>query len=335
MGLLNNPNLSGLAQGLLAASGPSTTPVGFGQALAMGMQSRQQQQELQRKREIEALKMQQLQQQMAAAQQQREAQQALSQGISQGNMARPEMASLLAQMGQPVAALGFLEPKQPDLPSGMWQNPQTGQIEYMPAYIEGQRMLRAAGAPQTTVNNNIGPNTPGREQADKTYAKDFVTWTTSGFADTQKNLGQLDAQLQKLQSGKVETGPIAGRVPDAMKAFINPGLLDLRESVEEVVQRNLREILGAQFTEKEGERLIQRAFNENLPTPVNIQRLKRLTQQIRSAAKAKQEAAAYFNQHGTLQGFKGKTYSKADFDPDSLFGEDTPNAGGWSIKVVQ
>ena len=58
--------------------------------------------------------------------------------------------------------------------------------------------------------------------------------------------------------------------PDLVNAFINPGATDVRENIESVVQRNLKAVLGAQFTEKEGERdittSILRKWIINMPT---------------------------------------------------------------------
>ena len=87
-----------------------------------------------------------------------------------------------------------------------------------------------------------------------------------------------------------------------------------RQDIEEVVQRNLRLILGAQFTEKEGTRLIERAFNPNLSTAENKNRIDRLLTQIQIAAETKEDAAAYFNENGTLQGWKGKMPTLRDFE---------------------
>lgn len=219
--------------------------------------------------------------------------------------------------------------KSPDLPSGMRISPESGQAEWIPGYIEGQQQIKGAGKAETNIYNNLGEQTPGREKADKIYAEDFVKWTTGGFADTMKNLTQLQQSLGSLESGEVETGFIQGITPDTFKAATNPELLDMKQSVEEVVQRNLREILGAQFTEKEGERLISRAFDDKLPTETNIKRINRLITQVRDAALAKQEAAEYFNKYGTLTGFEGKTYSASDFSPSSMFGEkDGGDKGG-------
>src|SRR5690606_28624908 len=93
--------------------------------------------------------------------------------------------------------------------------------------------------------------------------------------------------------------------PDSLRPFINPNGTVARENVEEVVQRSLREILGAQFTEKEGERLISRAFNPLMTPEENARRVRRLMQTIGSMADAKQDMVDYFDQNGTLRGYKG------------------------------
>jgi hypothetical protein len=96
-------------------------------------------------------------------------------------------------------------------------------------------------------------------------------------------------------------------------AFTNPNALQSREQVEEVVQRNLRAVLGAQFTEKEGERLISRAYNPRLPPEQNARRLRRLFLQMESSAQQKQQMVDYANQNGTLRGYQGKMPSISDF----------------------
>jgi hypothetical protein len=101
--------------------------------------------------------------------------------------------------------------------------------------------------------------------------------------------------------------------PDLLLAMTNPQALQSREQVEEVVQRNLRAVLGAQFTEKEGERLIARAYNTKLPPEENAKRLRRLFLQMSTAAEQKQAMVDYFDQNGTLRGFSGKMPTVQDF----------------------
>jgi hypothetical protein len=152
---------------------------------------------------------------------------------------------------------------------------------------------------------------------DKVYATQYGQQVLGGGnVDTTKNLSQLRDVQSRLESGKENlTGPMLGMVPESVRAYTNPGSVDAQDTVEEVVQRNLREILGAQFTQKEGDRLIARAYNPKLEEAENAKRLARLSTAIEEASKAKQAAAAYYQQNGTIRGFQGKTeWSVADFE---------------------
>jgi len=160
--------------------------------------------------------------------------------------------------------------------------------------------------------------TAARKKIDEEFGKDFVTWTTGGAgADAAKQISQLQDVSAALKSGETLTGPWIGRVPDAAKSFTGVGqrAIAMRERVEEVVQRSLRAILGAQFTEKEGERLIARAYNPNQQESENLVRVNRLLEQLRQAFDAKQDAITYFEENGTLEGWGGKLFSPNDFDP--------------------
>jgi len=129
---------------------------------------------------------------------------------------------------------------------------------------------------------------------------------------------------------------MVGLIPEKARAFSNQAAVDAKNKVEEVAQRNLRLVLGAQFTQVEGERLIARAYNPSLAPSVNAARVKALADQIRTAAKAKEDAARYFEENGTLAGWKGRVPTLSDFE--SAIESVTPkqSASGkiqnWSIK---
>jgi hypothetical protein len=157
--------------------------------------------------------------------------------------------------------------------------------------------------------------TPGQKAVDTKFADDYVQWqAVGGFADVQKNLSQLQEVKKRLESGKEQlTGTAVGNTPRAVLAATNPAALDTLEQVEEVIQRNLRLILGAQFTEKEGERLISRGYNPRLGEADNAVRIGRLIQSLEDAAKSKDSAAQYFAENGTLAGWTGKLFTMSDF----------------------
>jgi hypothetical protein len=186
------------------------------------------------------------------------------------------------------------------LSDGMVFNKRTG--EYKP--IEGME-----GKPRITTKDL----TPGQKKLDEEFAKDYAEYVASGgSADVAKNIAQLKNVSKQLGSSSFLTGPIVGNLP--FRSTFMPKSTQAQEDVQEVVQRNLRLVLGAQFTAKEGELLLARAYNPRLDEKENQKRVDRLVKQIELAAKAKKDAVDYFAENGTLKGFKGKVYTKADFE---------------------
>lgn len=155
--------------------------------------------------------------------------------------------------------------------------------------------------------------TKGEEALDRAFAKDFNEFlATGGFADVEKKLEQLREVSDALRTEDNITGPLVGTGTgtflQGLQTRFNPRGTAIREAVEEVVQRNLKAILGGQFTEREGEKLIARAYNPLLQEKENLKRVQRLIDQINLAAAAKLEASKYFEDNGTLRGFKGTQY---------------------------
>ena len=186
------------------------------------------------------------------------------------------------------------------------------------APIQSFAVTKPPAEPQTPAEIVKKSLTPLETELDKKAADDLVQFTIGGgFSDVQKGLSQLNIAKQTLQQqpeGKI-TGKLVGAQDDTgILKYTNPTAQDTKEQVQEIAQRNLRLILGPQFTAKEGEALISRVYNPALPQSVNVKRLDLLQEQMTSAAKTKQEAVDYYNTNGTLKGFKGKLYnSTSDF----------------------
>lgn len=180
--------------------------------------------------------------------------------------------------------------------------------------------------------------TPGEKRVDQTFAKSYEDFVLSGgAADFDKNMEQMKGVLRELTTpnGENLTGPWLGRMPDAITAFTNPKAVDARQRVEEVVQRNLRIILGAQFTQKEGENLIARAYNPALDEATNAKRLERLIYSMERMKDAKMKAMDYFERNGTMKGFRGTTQFSVN---DILADLDAPGqgevSGGGGFKYI-
>lgn len=203
--------------------------------------------------------------------------------------------------------------------------------------INAEIAAKRAPAEKVEAGKNTPKLTKGQESVDREFGKEYAQYKAAGgFADVDKQLAQLDRVSQELgMPGNDYTGPAAGLIPGKARAFTNPRAVAAQNMVEEVAQRNLRLVLGAQFTQVEGERLIARAYNPQLSPLENKKRVDALIQQIRTAAQAKEDAARYFEEKGTLSGWKGKIPSVADFESaiDAAGKIETKPANtGWSIR---
>lgn len=177
------------------------------------------------------------------------------------------------------------------------------------SFLDFAAAKKAAGKPP------IESLTTAEKAVDKAYGKEYESLIPGGgLADAQKGIAQLREVSRALKdpNGSNLAGPILGRLPDFITSFTNPEAIAKREAVEEVVQRNLRAVLGAQFTQKEGDRLISRAYNPALNEAENAKRVDRLLASIEKAVESKIAAADYFERNGTLKGFKGTSQFTVD-----------------------
>ncbi len=166
----------------------------------------------------------------------------------------------------------------------------------------------------------------GQEELDKAFAKEYAEYVTSGGSSTlASNLSQL-REISGALSGKdpvsqqevpqidSATGGLTSLLPKAARDYAAPQAAALQDRLEQVVQGSMKQVLGAQFTEKEGRNVLARAFNVRQSPEENAKRVNLLFNQLSAAAQAKQAAIDYYEENGTLRGFKGKIYNINDID---------------------
>lgn len=142
----------------------------------------------------------------------------------------------------------------------------------------------------------------GQKELDKQVAKEYQEWSSGGQKVAQSEIGKLKNVIQDLRSEKVTTGGLTGMFPDQLTSN---KILGARADVQSSVMGSLRQLLGAQFTEKEGERVIKNTWNEADSTENNIDRLERLANDLESKAIDKSNKARYFQQNNaTMKGYK-------------------------------
>ncbi len=188
--------------------------------------------------------------------------------------------------------------------------------------IMGRPSPQARALPRTNESR-------AQEALDKAYVKDYVDFIQGGAADATKNIQELKQAHNALIHSDMKTGPIIGLVPKVMRDIFLPKASATQEAVESTVQRSLRQILGPQFTAKEGQDLLARVYNPRLPENINAARVARLIEQLDRAYQEKIKAADYFERHGSLSGYTGKkAWSLGEFLPEdpAMEGDDDPSA---------
>lgn len=145
--------------------------------------------------------------------------------------------------------------------------------------------------------------TPGELKADQAFASDYQKWSTGGFSNVQANISKLADVLQRIENPNTELGSVI--LPEFVRARINRPSVTAEQDVGNVVFQSLKEILGGQFTEKEGQKLVQQSYDPRLSDKENSAKLRATIKKLEDMAVAKQSSANYFAEKGTLKGFRG------------------------------
>lgn len=176
--------------------------------------------------------------------------------------------------------------------------------------------------------------TPLQMEIDKAFGVDAVSYLTGGQAQIEANINNLNDKIRILKSGELNvSGPMVGNIPESAQSFVNPAALSFIGDIRDIVFQSLREKLGAQFTEREGDRLVAAAFDQRLPEAENVKRLERLLKTIEGAASSKESMIAHYNDKGTLDGYEQKALT---FDSifDSIVAGDFSNKSDAEIRTI-
>ena len=179
---------------------------------------------------------------------------------------------------------------------------------------------KGAGATKIEVGGQAAPPTPFEQALDKKAADIYTDWTLGGgSANATARIAALQDVVTKLERSATGRGPTLTGVqvqviPEALRPRLFRASQEARQNAERVIQDGLRAILGAQFTQVEGENFLKRSFDPALGPDVNARRLRLILQQMKTSAKQSADVADYLEKNRTIRGFKGKIPSLADFE---------------------
>ena len=182
-------------------------------------------------------------------------------------------------------------------------------------------------APETPTSEapqeSAEPSPESVPETDTTVAADkqFVTIRLPQFRDEQAkaltNLGKLEKVINLLGERDDLTGfgPAVGvKLGElfGLPGVIAPSASDTKNRIESVAQESIRQLMGAQFAEKEGENVLRRAFDVSQPEAVNMQRIRELYGNLQTVLNSKRDEAQYFEKHGTLRGYVGPSLQELE-----------------------
>jgi len=169
-------------------------------------------------------------------------------------------------------------------------------------------------AGQGTTGSNIDWDSmsPAAKEIDKQFGTVYNEFQGAQF-DKEKQIKDLtEAQDLLLNTPEGEiTGKAAGAALDsgAYKFGMYKDAKRASDRVLGVVQRSLRETLGAQFTEVEGKMLMERAYNPYLSQAENAKRVGRLLESIQKAHQSRKAMIDFYEKNQTLYGYKGPSWA--------------------------
>lgn len=181
---------------------------------------------------------------------------------------------------------------------------------------------------------------PGAKKVDEKFADVYYEFQGQQFDKEKMILELTEAKDMLLNEPEGEiTGLGAGAALE--QGLYKVGMYKKAKQVSDrvlgVVQRSLRETLGAQFTEIEGKLLMARAYDPYLSQAENAKRVGRLLESIKKAHESKQAMMEYWeNNNQSLRGYKGPSWASIKHDvATSLDGFDSDTAAENGTKKYE
>jgi hypothetical protein len=170
--------------------------------------------------------------------------------------------------------------------------------------------------------DGVGKLSTAEKAIDTKFGKEYADfYAGGGIANLNKNLEELDRAISIIEKAKEDevSGKLIGLSDKAgTLAYTHRKAADVKDIIGGVAQSNLRQILGGQFAQKEGEALLARQYDTAQSKSANLKRLKALRKQAANTIQSKSAAANYFEENGTLKGFKATQSVSEDSDPLGL-----------------
>lgn len=232
--------------------------------------------------------------------------------------------------------------KMMGLLQGVQENPITGEMDFTPEQKQKRdlemRLLQSQIAKNYRGRADELDLTPGQKAADTTFGKEYADYGAGGGSATiDKNMGLLRGAIDKLEGkggSKVETGGLSGYLPEWGQDLVASDVANVRDDIRSAIQTSLKQILGGQYTEREGKAIFERAFNPRLSSADNVKKAQAELAALESMAGQKDQAIRYFEKNGTLTGFKPMGLLKKKESPPPPGGDTAGNDSGPTLEEL-
>lgn len=150
---------------------------------------------------------------------------------------------------------------------------------------------------------------PYQEAKQKELGKTQAEFITKDRGVLTNNLDKVSQAIERLNSGEVSTGTLGKTIfPEWSGAFDTP-YAATKADIQSAITDTLKPTLGAQFTEKEGERIKALTFDPKQPPEENARRATQLHQFIQKKIQFQDAFGAYLDQNnGSDRGFPYENY---------------------------
>ena len=158
-------------------------------------------------------------------------------------------------------------------------------------------------------------------ETDSDFGQKARDWVSSGRALFNAEMANLTNIYSNLQESDWMSGPLIGGavLSERWGPLITPKGVDLLDGVREIVFKSLRETLGPQFTEAEGNRLVAASYNPYLQEEINMKRIARMQQRMQATADFNESLVQHLDDNRSFVGMQNP-YSMTSFMEGNLAG---------------
>lgn len=148
--------------------------------------------------------------------------------------------------------------------------------------------------------------TKGQVKVDEDYAKDYNKFTSKGRSNAIAAITKLEALATEMEAdvgfGEAGGGRFADVMPDVLRSR---DAIRRRDDTRNAANTTLKELFGGQLSDAEREAAAKEYYNDALDNETNAKILRRKIGELRSNVVNQTDKADYYEQHGTLTGWKG------------------------------